>query len=254
MRHTIQRHAKREGFGGWRRLGSVLGIALSLSAQAEPGAIVFVAPTNDSMPLARFKGDEIEGGIIKDLGDAIAARMGLSPRYVSLPSARVSEGMNKGRADCLCYALPEWLTGSFYWSDPVIEDAEEIASRTDAPPITALEDLIDEPLGTVIAYHYQEVEAALGSHFRREDAKSMELNIRKIAAGRMRYAIVEKLPFDYALRRNPTDQIRVALVYAPFAARCAMSSHSAIPFAAFDAAVKSLIADGTVAQIIAAYR
>jgi len=246
MRQAVRRHVL--------RLAIALGVALSFPAQAEQGAIVFVAPVNDSMPLARFTDDVLEGGIIKDLGDAIAERMGLAARYVSTPSARVSEALNSGRADCLCYALPEWLIGTFYWSDPVIEDAEEIASRFDAPPIKTLADLADEPVGTVIAYHYREVEAALGSHFRREEAKTMELNIRKIVAGRMRYAIVEKLPFDYALRHNPTGQVRVALVYAPVAARCALSRGSAIEFSRFDAAVKSLIADGTVARIMATYK
>ncbi len=216
--------------------------------------IVFIAPLNDSMPLARFENEVLAGGIIKDLGDAIAFRMGLPVRYLSLPSARVSIGLNKGLADSLCYVLPQWMTGDFYWSKPVIEDAEMIVTRADVPVLHGLADLAGARVGTVIAYHYPEVLAALGPDFLRDDAQSMELNIRKIVAGRMKYAIVEKLPFDYALRRDPMPSVRVDLIYAPFTARCAFSRHSTIPFAAFDKAVDALIADGTVARIMAAYK
>jgi len=216
--------------------------------------IVFIAPLNDSMPLARFENEVLAGGIIKDLGDAIAARMGLPVRYISLPSARISTGLNKGLADSLCYVLPEWMTGEFYWSKPVIEDAEMIVTRADAPVLHGFADLAGTRIGTVIAYHYPEVQAALGPDFLRDDAQSMELNIRKIVAGRLKYAIVEKLPFDYARRRDAMPSVRVDLVYAPFTARCAFSRHSTIPFAAFDKAVDDMIADGTVARIIAAYK
>jgi ABC-type amino acid transport substrate-binding protein len=226
----------------------------SVASAAGPAAIVFVAPTNDSMPLARFENGALEAGIIKDLGDAIAARAGMGVRYLSLPSARVSFGLNSGQADALCYALPEWLNGEFDWSAPVIDDAEIIVTRADVPTVRTLDDLADERVGTVIAYHYREVLSKLGPHFLRDDSRSMELNIRKIVAGRMKYAIVEKLPFDYALRQNPTNLVRVDLVYSPFAARCAFSRHSKIPFAVFDNAVNDLIADGTVARILAAYR
>jgi ABC-type amino acid transport substrate-binding protein len=206
------------------------------------------------MPLARFENEVLAGGIIKDLGDAIAARMGLPVRYVSLPSARVSAGLNKGLADSLCYVLPEWMTGEFYWSKPVIEDAEMIVTRADVPVLKDFADLVGARVGTVIAYHYPEVQAALGAAFLRDDAQNMELNIRKIVAGRLKYAIVEKLPFDYAARRTPMPSVRVDLVYAPFTARCAFSRQSTIPFAAFDKAVDELIANGTVARIMAAYK
>lgn len=240
---------------GIKAVFSLALFAFSSWTRAEDAApIVFVAPLNDSMPLARFENEILVGGIIKDLGDAIAARMGLPVRYVSLPSGRVSIGLSTGMADSLCYALPQWLTGEFYWSKPVIEDAEMIVTRADVPVLQDFGDLAGTRVGTVIAYHYPEVQAALGAAFLRDDAQNMELNIRKIVAGRLKYAIVEKLPFDYAARRAPMPSVRVDLVYAPVTARCALSQKSAIPFAAFDKAVDELIANGTVSRIMAAYR
>lgn len=231
----------------------LLGGFLSL-AQAEPATIVFIAPINESMPLAHFENERLVEGIYKDLGEAIAARMGLEARFLTLPGARVSEGLTTGRADALCYARPEWLNGSFDWSAPVIEDAEMIVTGADAPPIRQITDLADQPIGTVIAYHYRELQNQLDEHFRRDDAQSMEMNMQRVSAGRIRYAVIEKLLYDYATRQVPNPKTRVNLVYSTFNAMCAFSHRSAIPFPAFDAAVNALIADGTVARILNRYR
>jgi ABC-type amino acid transport substrate-binding protein len=240
------------------RLGRPLALLLLSTfaplAGAEPSAIVFVAPVNESMPLARFENEQLVGGIYRELGDAIAARLGLEARYLPLPGARVSEGLNSGRADVLCYARPEWMQGSFAWSAPLIDDAEMVIARADAPAIHQIADLADQPVGTVIAYHYRELQAALGEHFRRDDAQTMEMNLRRVAAGRLHYAVIEKLLFDYAMRREPNPLLRVDLVYSPIKAMCALSRQSAIAFSDFDRAVNSLIADGTAARIMESYR
>ena len=243
----------RVGPWGGRIALLILGGFLS-HAHAEPAAIIFEAPVNESMPLARFENEQLISGIYKDLGEAIAARMGLAAQYLYVPGARVSEGLNLGHADVLCYARPEWLQGSFEWSAPVIDDAEVIVASAEAPPVHHIADLADQPVGTVIAYHYRELQTELGDHFRRDDAPTMEMNMRRVAAGRIHYAVIEKLLFDYAIHREPNPQLRVDLIYSPIKAMCAFSRQSKIPFAAFEAAVNSLIADGTVARIMESYR
>lgn len=232
----------------------LLTLIFAVSAQAEPASITFIAPANESMPLAHIENGTLTGGIIKDLGDAIAARMGLQARYHTLPGARVGQGLSLGLADSLCYALPHWLDGDFLWSQPIIDDAEMIVARADTPRINHMTDLADQKTGTVIAYHYPAVSEPLHNHFRRDDSETMELNIKKILAGRLKYAIVEKLPFEYALRQSPSSLLRTDLVFSRFKAMCAFSRRSPLAFSDFNAAIDGLLADGTIEQILSAYR
>jgi len=44
------------------------------------GEVVFVASENNTMPLAAFEDGQISNGIVKDLGQAIARRLGRTAR------------------------------------------------------------------------------------------------------------------------------------------------------------------------------
>jgi ABC-type amino acid transport substrate-binding protein len=216
--------------------------------------ITFVAPTNLSMPLAHFDGDQLDAGILKDLGDAIAQRLGMRARFLPQPSKRVGPALLQGKADGVCYVLPRWLDGSFDWSPPVIPNAGVVAASSDTPPLRVVTDLADKPLGTVLGYRYPEFEEALGSHFLREDAPTMDANIRKLAAGRMRYAIVELNSLAYFLRGEPTARLKPVLPISTFTTQCAFSRQSKLPFTQVNEAVTALLADGSVERILARYR
>ena len=82
-------------------LGTVLLLAIlfRLPAQAEDGVVRFIAPENLSMPLAGFKNGELTEGIIKDLGEAIAARMGRKAVFIAIPSKRAQQFLGGGEGD-----------------------------------------------------------------------------------------------------------------------------------------------------------
>jgi polar amino acid transport system substrate-binding protein len=214
---------------------------------------VFAAATNNTMPLAQFEGRRLSGGIVKDLGDAIAARLQRQARYLDTPSKRVWEVLAKGQVDGICYVLPEWAEGSFNWSRPLIPDGLAIVAHPSAPVLRTLKDVSGKPLGTVLGYHYPAIEA-LGKQFVRDDAPTMEHNLNKISAGRRQYAAVELTSLAYRLRADPSVQLRTDLVYANFKAQCAFSKRSAVPFAQVEAAIAGLQADGSIDKILARYR
>ena len=82
----------------------------------------------------------------------------------------------------------------------------------------------------------------------------MANNLRKLAAGRGRYALVEKTSLDYHLRQHPGDAIKVVWEIEQFAAACAFSKRSPIPMAEVNKAVDAMLADHSVEQILARYR
>lgn len=229
-------------------------LALSPAAFAGPGELVFIAATNHTMPLSRFENGEMVDGLLKDLGDAIALRMGLRPRYVSTPAKRVAEFLASGRADGVCYVLPRWLPGTFNWSQPLIPDAGVLLARLDAPPVRSLSDLANRPVGTVLGYTYSMIESELGHTFVREDAPTEELNLAKIRHGRTRYAIMGRMNAEYLMRAEPQVKLRVDFEFDPFKAQCAFSQKSAIPFANIQRAIDGLLSDGSIERMLLRYR
>jgi len=229
-------------------------LALACGAKAGPGELVFVAATNHNMPLSRFQNGELVDGLLKDLGDHIAQRMGLRPRYVSAPAKRVAEFLVSGRADGVCFVLPRWLPGPFNWSQPLIPDSGVLVARVEAPPVRVLSDLANKPVGTVLGYSYSMIDSELGRAFVREDAPSMELNISKIQHGRMQYAIMGRMNAEYLMRADPQHKLRIDFEFDPFMAQCAFSQKSTIPFGDVQRAIASLAADGSIDRLMQHYR
>lgn len=225
------------------------------AASAAAGAqLVMIAPLNQAMPLAGFQGNELRGGIIKDLGDAIARRLGRGIAYVSVTGDQVSAALESGRADGICYVRPFWIDGHFDWSRPVLPDAEVVASQEGAPPVRSLADLRDRPVGTVAGYRYPRVEQVLGLRFQRSESVTMEENLRKLMAGKVRHTVIGKSTLAYQMRINKALTLRQDLVFASFKAQCAFSKKAKVPFDEVDQAINGLIEDGSVDKILARYR
>jgi ABC-type amino acid transport substrate-binding protein len=232
----------------------LLAALFCLPAHAEDGIVRFVAPENLSMPLADFENGRLAQGIIKDLGEAIAQRMGRKAVFLAIPSKRAEQFLAAGRGDGLCYISPLWAIGTYNWTAPLIPDATVLAARSDAPVIQNFKDLADQPVAITMGYRYPPVEQALGPHLLRDEAPSVDLDLEKVAKGRVRYALVNKLAYDYETRTHPEWKLRADKVFEPVEASCAFSLKSPLRFAEVKAAVDSLIAEGRISAIIARYR
>lgn len=224
------------------------------SACAAEGELRMIAPLNHVMPLARFHDHQLSGGILKDLGDAIARRMGRRAVYVSVAVDQVGPALTHGKADGLCYVRPFWIDGVFDWSRPVIPDAELVASTLDAPVIASLLDLRDRPVGTVAGYRYPRVEQVLGLRFQRRDSATMEESLHAMTAGSTRHTVLNRATLLYQQKHNKSLKLRADLVLASFSAQCAFSKRGKVAFGDVDRAINTLIDDGSVEAILASYR
>ncbi len=225
------------------------------AAAQSPPPLRFVAATNNALPIADFdnKG-QLVGGIAKDLGELIAAGLDRQARFIPMPGKQVSAALLAGEADAICFVLPEWLQGDFRWTRGLIPDASLVAAHADAPALKALQQLAGQPLGTVQGYTYPQAEQALGKWFRRSDVPSMSANLHRLAAGRLRYALVEKTSLQFFLREQPDAPVRIAWVIHQFDARCAFSPRSGVPFPEVTAVLDRLVSDGSVQRVLARYR
>ncbi|OEZ56300.1 ABC transporter substrate-binding protein [Duganella sp. HH105] len=238
-------------------LSTILLSALPLAAGDAPGApgeLVMLAPLDQTMPIVRFSNGVLAGGIIKDVGDALAQRLGRRAVYLSVDVAGVTPALTSGRADAMCYVLPFWIDGDYDWSMPLLPDTEMVVARADAPRLRSLKDLKDTPIGTVAGYRYPRVEQVLGRQFARTDAASMDLNVQQMIAGKVQYTLAGESTLFYLQRIHPQLKLRPELVFSSFKAQCAFSRKSQVPFNDANRAIDALLREGVIDQILARYR
>jgi ABC-type amino acid transport substrate-binding protein len=237
------------------RLAALL-LACALPGQthaAEP-PLRFIAPLNHAMPFGGFEQGRFVAGIVKDISDAVAERVGRAVEYVAVPPRRVAQVLAAGEADGVCYVAPDWIDGRFHWSPTVMEHAGVVAAHPQAPAITGIADLAGQPLGTVHAYRYPQFERALGTRFVRDDAPSMMINLRKLTAHRTQYALTEQITLAYYNKLHPGDGLTAALQTARYRTHCAFTLAHELPLEQLDQAVREMVRDGSVARILSRYR
>ena len=228
-------------------------LLLPLSSAAAD--LVILVDNATEMPMARFERYELVAGIHRDVGSAIATKLGRSPRFVSLPRKRIVRALELGQADVLCSYVPEWLDGSFHWSQPFIPIVELLLSARSAERPDRIADLAGKPIGTVLGYAHPELEAVLGKQFVRDDGSTAETNLNKLAAGRINYAVTIKTTLDYHLKiGTPVLDLHPPMVVKAYLGQCAVSRRGRVGVAEVDRAIAKMLADGTVATIVARYQ
>ncbi|HEY0064584.1 MAG TPA: ABC transporter substrate-binding protein [Telluria sp.] len=240
-------------YGVMRRLFFLCSIGLLPAAQA--AELVVLVDTATDMPMARFERYRLVDGIHRDIGLALARHMQRSARFVSLPRKRIVRALEEGSADVLCSYVPEWLDGRLHWSQPFIPIAEVLVSARSAPRPRSIADVAGKPVGTVLGYAHPEMEALLGARFVRADGSTADANLRKLAAGRVQYALTGKSFLEWRLK---TGTLKVALhpplTVKNYMGQCAVSPKGRVTLAEVDRAIGMMQREGTVATILAKYQ
>jgi ABC-type amino acid transport substrate-binding protein len=235
---------------------AVVCCALLSALRARAGELVVLVPTTTEMPMARFDGSTVVGGVHYDLGMALAGALGREARFVSIPRKRLVEKLSAGQGDVLCNFIPEWLPGPLSWSHPFppMQELVVITDRAVERPRT-LSDLAGQPVGTILGYVYPQLEDALGKDFVRDDSTSTELNMRKLVAGRLHHLVTLRYVVDYRLKLgDPVLVLHPPLVVHSFMGQCAVSPKGQVTLAEVDHALARIVHSGKVAAIFAHYR
>ena len=236
-------------------------LALALAALHPAGAadersrpLRYVLPTNQAMPLLAMQGQQPVDGLLKDIAEALATRLGRPLQYVVLPSKRAASALKRGEADVHCYVQPGWLEGELLWTQRFITSAEVVAAARDAPAIAALDALAGEPLGTVLGYRYAVPERVLGERIARRDIVDAETNLRRLALGRVRYALTDRLSLQHFIKRHPEAGLREVLEFDRTELGCAISPREAGALDAINQALRRMRSEGRLDQILDRYR
>lgn len=240
----------------WHRrtlvLAALAGQPAAHAAELHP--LLIVAPTNQSMPMLRMARDKPVDGVLKELGEMLAERLGLKPVFVALPGKRAGPAVASGAADLLCYVKPEWLDGKVLWTRLFLSGTGVIAAGSNAPAVAQLQTLADEPMGTVLGYHYPALDLAFRQQIRRADVPDAETNLRRLTYGRVRYAVTDRAALAYYLKANPESGLREVLEVEHYQLGCALTPGKPALLQPLNKAIDRMVADGSLETLLQRYR
>ncbi|MBS1972484.1 MAG: transporter substrate-binding domain-containing protein [Bdellovibrionales bacterium] len=127
--------------------------------------IYFGINSNYSMPLVEIQNPlhkpEVERGLLKDLGEAIAAEMKLKTTWILLPKNRVAPSLLSGDIDIICHIHEIWqpaIRNDVLWTSELYPSVNVIVSAS-KKTIQKLKDLHGERVGTVVNFIYHDLES-----------------------------------------------------------------------------------------------
>jgi ABC-type amino acid transport substrate-binding protein len=233
----------------------VLASLLLTAPRAWGAELVVLVDLAADMPMSRIEHGRLTDGVHKMLGEALARGTGRKLRFLLLPRKRIARALQAGQADILCGYMPEWIEGDYLWTDSVFTAEEVLVTGANYPRPRSIADLRDQPIGTILGYQHPEIEVVLGTNFIRDDSPNMEINLEKLARGRVPHILISRGALDYWQRLRATPiKIHPPLTVASFATRCAVSRKGKLSLEEANRAIAAASKDGTLVEIVNRFR
>lgn len=183
-----------------------LASANALNSSAPNHSLVISYGSHNGPPFAITHHNVLVGGIIFDIGIALANQLGADVRYQQVPRKRMTRSIQNGDVDMRMIANPQWIKQAekFIWSAPLFSDRNVVLMRkNDDPPLSvqSLLDLSGKSIGTIYGYYYPKLSPLIQSQrILREDAKTLEANLQKLSTYRIDALIDSELLIRYQLQ------------------------------------------------------
>lgn len=250
-------------------LAGVANCLLAACALAAPGAVLAqsgsmapirsAANTSWSMPLARFEGEQLVGGIIFEIAQGVGEIVNRPVQQIPLPRKRVDGAALSGEIDLRCYLNPKWTdaASAFVWSDPLFEQTDVLFGNEGLPAPQAVSDI---PYGSfvsaVLGYRYPALDAAFASgQLKREDTVDQDKVLLKLTAGRTPYGISNVLSFDWYRRTTPRHGLSDwRLLVGSASIHCAVPKASPLAAGPLIEALNTMKRSGRIEAILRNYR
>jgi polar amino acid transport system substrate-binding protein len=240
--------------------GLLLGLGLLLAGPASlAGDRPLRFSINDSwaMPMIRIEAGQAVEGILYDLHQRIAAKVGRQAEMLIMPRLRVQQALEDGDIDVRCYVSPNWLGSGhhrYIWSLPFMTQRDLLVGRQAGT--LQPEQLRGEHLGTVLGFSYPRLNALFDSgQIRREDARTQEQVLLKLQAKRYPYAVSNELTLLWFNRQLPAAKRlhRLGEISNDLIA-CIVRDDPDVPTMAILRAMVQMKQDGEFEAILQAYR
>lgn len=227
-------------------------------AHAAERPLRFSVSDSSTMPMIRLKSGHPTDGILYDLHLRIAEKLGRKAEQPVMSRARIQASMAEGVVDVSCYMNPAWLTvdhASYRWSVPFMTQRSILVARPDTPA-ARLSSLRGQRIGTVLGFYYPEADASFrDGTLIRDDARTENQVLEKLAARREDYAISTQVALDWFNRNKPAERrLLVVEQLSAFPIHCIVRDEPDVPAREILDAMQQMQDDGEFDAILARYR
>lgn len=237
-------------------LGLLLTAGAGLAPAAEPLRVSW--SSHNPPPYAIVERDQLTGGVIFDLGTAVAAKLGTTATFVDVPRARYEAQLRGGRIDITCMTNPHWLQdpSSLAWSPPLFPETDIIVQQAGAAAWRRPADLNGKRIGTIYSFVYPTLDPLFGNgRAQRDDAANLDGNMRRLVLRRVDGVVDAEIAIRWWIRANDmrgeftTSQLPVST----HDVHCAISPLVMPDAKTVRAAFAALVEDGSVERILMRY-
>lgn len=233
-------------------------LLLSAMTQAAERPLRFSVSDSSTMPMIHLENGQPVDGILHDLHSRIAEKLGRKADELVMSRARIQPLLAEGEVDVSCYMNPAWLAAdhaSYRWSVPFMTQRSVLVARPETPPVK-LSSLHGQRIGTVLGFLYREADASFrNGTLIRDDARTENQVLEKLAAGRDRYAMSTQVALDWFNRNRPAGlRLNVVDRLLEFSIHCIVRDEPDVPAREILDAMRQMRDDGEFDAILARYR
>jgi len=159
------------------------------------------------MPFVKFQGDQVIGGLVPDIAQALAAALKKSLQFVVLPGKRFEAASVDGQFDLRCYLEPTWVKTpeAYEWSGTLFSFDDVIIGQRNAVAPHTLQNLqLGARVSVVDGYFYPGVDPKFKSNALTRDVSPDQIKVlAKVARGHTPYGISNVLALNWFLKQYP---------------------------------------------------
>jgi len=132
-------------------------ICLFFTCPVSAQQLVFAYGPGNGAPFAIVNGQQLTGGLFKDIGDALSAHSKLDVVYRQVPTKRASSLLISGEINALCLTHPDWIEEheQLFWSPVLTQDFDHLMTLKKEPlHVKAFSDIQNLNVGAMTGYIY----------------------------------------------------------------------------------------------------
>ncbi len=234
--------------------------AVPVLSQAASDPVLKVAHTSGTgYPLVTLDGNRVNGGLLRDLGELIALRLGTRAQHVLMPRGRMEKAIEVGEAHIVCYSSPGWSSGAVgNWTRHVLPQIERAVTLAEnAPPQKTPDDFIGKRMAVMTGYHFAPIQPLFerGETQRVNDTKVENL-FQRVKHGQADALIASEAEIEGYFKQRPKERARYAIGRLPFTVvqtQCLVSPRSPWSVAAINTALAEMEQAGEIERLARRY-
>jgi len=234
--------------------------AVLLSSKLFASELIFAYGAGNGAPFSIIKNGQLESGLFKDIGEALAEELGIPVSFKHAPHKRTSLLLSDGTINSICMTHPDWIEGHefLFWSDKIMEDFDHLITRNSQSVIKNYEDIRGMNIGAMTGYiYFPEFMGQFHQGFAtRRDMNSLEALYSSLFAHRIDAVVDSLISVRYRKKiRKEYEPLGVSdLAVYRYDLYCAFSSSLKSMQLEIESAITRMVKAGSFEQILNRYQ